>query len=138
MSIPKDVSENEDRPTYQLFEHSNLKLANPTYWYDKQHPFELEFVVSQPTGVQKVFDNLVIFSNNAEPDSIEVTITGDNYDFGKDVKFYDIKVKDETKYSTTTLNDTLSGDLQYKIYQKCMNIKDWGRRIGNLEHKEDL
>lgn len=55
----------------------------PTKWYDKQHPFEFEFVVNNLTGLHKIFNNLVIISNNAEPESFEFEIIGDSYSFNK-------------------------------------------------------
>ena len=58
----------------------------PTYWYGKQHPFEFEFVVADTPQAHKIFDNLEIISNNAEPESFHYEITGDCYDFAKDKK----------------------------------------------------
>ncbi len=58
----------------------------PTYWYGKQHPFEFEFVVVADQNVHKIFDNLQIISNNAEPESFHYEIIGDCYDFAKDKK----------------------------------------------------
>lgn len=58
----------------------------PTYWYGKQHPFEFEFVVSDTPQAHKIFDNLQIISNNAEPESFHYEIVGDCYDFAKDKK----------------------------------------------------
>ena len=34
----------------------------------------------------KIFDNLVIISNNAEPESFHYEIIGDSYEFAKDKK----------------------------------------------------
>ena len=59
---------------------------NPTYWYGKQHPFEFEFVVVDNPSTHKIFDNLQIISNNAEPESFHYEIVGDVYDFAKDKK----------------------------------------------------
>ena len=56
----------------------------PTYWYGKYHPFEFEFVVNDNIGTQKIFNNLVIISNKAEPESFHFEIEGDNYDFSAD------------------------------------------------------
>ena len=56
----------------------------PTYWYGKYHPFEFEFVVNDNIGTQKIFSNLVIISNKAEPESFHFEIEGDNYDFSAD------------------------------------------------------
>ena len=58
----------------------------PCYWYGKQHPFEFEFVVADNSGAHKIFDNLEIISNNAEPESFHYEIIGDCYDFAKDKK----------------------------------------------------
>ena len=58
----------------------------PTYWYGKQHPFEFEFVVADKPSAHKIFDNLEIISNNAEPDSFHYEIIGDCFDFAKDKK----------------------------------------------------
>lgn len=55
----------------------------PTKWYNKQEPFEFEFVVNTPAGIHKIFDNLVMISNNVEPESLEFEIIGDVYDFNK-------------------------------------------------------
>lgn len=58
----------------------------PTYWYGKQHPFEFEFVVADNPQAHKIFDNLQIISNNAEPESFHYEIIGDCYNFAKDKK----------------------------------------------------
>ena len=58
----------------------------PTYWYGKQHPFEFEFVVAENPQLHKIFDNLEIISNNAEPESFHYEIIGDSYEFSKDKK----------------------------------------------------
>lgn len=56
----------------------------PTYWYGEYHPFEFEFVVNDKIGQQKIFENLVIISNKAEPESFHFEIEGDNYEFSSD------------------------------------------------------
>ncbi len=58
----------------------------PTYWYGKQHPFEFEFVVADNPQAHKIFDNLEIISNYAEPESFHYEIIGDCYEFAKDKK----------------------------------------------------
>lgn len=55
----------------------------PTFWYNKQEPFEFEFIVNSGAGMQKIFDNLAIIANNAEPESLEFSLIGDAYDFNK-------------------------------------------------------
>lgn len=56
----------------------------PCYWYNKQHPFEFEFVVKNNSIKQKIWDNLQIISNKAEPESFHFEINGDSYEFSKD------------------------------------------------------
>ena len=58
---------------------------SPTHWYGKQHPFEFEFVtLGENQGNQKLWENLQIVSNNAEPESFHFEISGDGYEFSKD------------------------------------------------------
>lgn len=59
---------------------------NPCYWYGKQHPFEFEFIVADNPQAHKIFDNLAIISNNAEPESFHYEIIGDCFNFSKDKK----------------------------------------------------
>ena len=71
---------------YNEIDYSDLSRDNqirPTYWYDKQEPFEFEFVVNTPSGIQKIFNNLSIISNNVEPNSLEISLLGDTYNFNK-------------------------------------------------------
>lgn len=56
----------------------------PTHWYGKQHPFEFEFIVAKNPANQKIFDNLIIIGNSAEPESFHYQIDGDSYEFQKD------------------------------------------------------
>lgn len=56
----------------------------PCYWYNKQHPFEFEFVVHENLVKQKIWDNLQILSNKAEPESFHYEINGDCYEFSND------------------------------------------------------
>ena len=56
----------------------------PTKWYGKQHPFEFEVVVSETPIAQKVFENLKIISNKAEPESFHFEIVGENLDIAED------------------------------------------------------
>lgn len=55
----------------------------PTKWYDRQEPFEFEFVVNDQLGTHKIFNNLVIISNNVQPNELEFEIEGDVFNFNK-------------------------------------------------------
>lgn len=71
-----------------LWKHGNTKdeYVKPTTWYGETHPFEFEFVVNDYMYVQKIFQNLKMIANDAEPESFHFTISGDNYSFKKDKK----------------------------------------------------
>lgn len=123
----------------------------PTNWFGKQHPFELEFIVNNPLGLHKIFDNLVIISNNVEPESWEVEIIGDAYNFNKadiysnekDKTFPKIEVaksettEDKKTYYTEVHQDENLKEYRLKVHQDALNIEEYGRRIGNLHYTED-
>ena len=164
------------------FDQKTTNQITPTKWYDQQEPFEFEFVVNTPQGIQKIFNNLVIISNNVEPDSLEISLIGDVYDFNKEGIFKKSQVKmtygDNGEPNTDLYNRNLytaefggskkstkfpdfnrtinlaNKDIiqkyevsvdydpilsQYKlcVSDNCLNIKDVGRRLGNIEYKED-
>lgn len=106
----------------------------PTYWYNKQEPFEFEFVVSEPIGLHKIFENLVIISNKAQPNSIEVEIIGDVYDFKKSGLLGVTEFKDD---KTTIKYDPILNQNTLITEQECKNIEKVGRRLGNIHYKED-
>lgn len=58
----------------------------PCYWYGEQHPFEFQYVVNTAPGVQKIWNNMQIISNNVAPESIHYYISGDNYVFSEDLR----------------------------------------------------
>ena len=63
----------------------NIKETyKPTFWYSEQHPFEFEFIVNENVGYQKIYNNLLLISNKAEPESFHFEIEGDNYEFSPD------------------------------------------------------
>ena len=53
----------------------------PTKWYNKQEPFEIEFIVKDPPIYQKIFDNLKIISNKSKPKEFEFEVVGEGYDW---------------------------------------------------------
>ena len=68
----------------------------PTKWYDKQEPFEFEFVVAPNPGMQKIYNNFDIISNNVEPNSFIYEVVGDGYDWS-DLKSSIESIGEETK-----------------------------------------
>lgn len=123
----------------------------PTNWFGNPHPFELEFIVNNPLGLHKIFDNLVIISNNVEPESLEIEIIGDAYNFNKanicsnekDKTFPKIEIaksettEDKKTYYTEVIEDENLKEYRLKVHQDALNIEEYGRRIGNLHYTED-
>jgi hypothetical protein len=107
----------------------------PTKWYNKQEPFEFEFVVNEPVGLHKIFDNLVIISNKVEPKSIEFEVIGDVYNFKKAGLFKTGKGFKNTKVDY----DPILNQYTLITEQECRNIEnpEYGRRLGNIHYKED-
>jgi hypothetical protein len=107
----------------------------PAKWYNKQEPFEFEFVVNEPVGLHKIFDNLVIISNKVEPKSIEFEVIGDVYNFKKAGLFKTGKGFKNTKVDY----DSILNQYTLVTEQECRNIEnpEYGRRLGNIHYKED-
>lgn len=116
--------------------------------------------------MHKIFDNLVIISNNVEPESLEIEITGDVYGFNKEQIFKSnkelhkiniIPAKDVKNNSIinengdkVAINDRLAKQVNTRVHwdpiensyslavhQDMINIKDYGRRLGNIYYNED-
>ncbi len=138
----------------------------PTKWYDKQEPFEFEFVVTQDTGLHKVFDNLILVSNNVQPELIQFELVGDTYLFNKSRLYHDAQEGQlniykntddgfnkenlrgtianpytplETKYlkNTKIQYDPILDQYELVMEQKTKNMETFGRRLGNIHYKED-
>ena len=85
----------------------------PTYWYGKQHPFEFEFVVADNPDTHKIFDNLEIIGNKAEPESFHYEIVGECYDFQDDKKNMYIR-QEATKELYQFNGEDITFDHNYK------------------------
>lgn len=86
----------------------------PTFWYGKQHPFEFEFVVRADISTHKIFNNLEIISNNAEPESFHYEISPDCYDFAEDLNNMYFR-QEHTKFFEREYN--------YRVLGKVKKIK---------------
>lgn len=60
--------------------YDNAEPIRPTYWYGQQHEFNFEFV-ARKDALHKVFTNLQLVSNKAEPNKFEVEVVGEVYDW---------------------------------------------------------
>lgn len=128
-------------------------LIKPTNWYGKQEEFNFEFVVNEATGLHKIFENLVIISNNVQPAEIDFELIGDAYLFNKARIYHDGKniyndgnenfVKNTLyKFPECFKNVKVEYDPvlnQYNLImiQKTKNLETFGRRLGNIQYKED-
>ena len=83
----------------------------PTYWYGKYHPFEFEFAVNDKIVYQKIFTDLVLISNKAEPESFHFEIEGDNYEFSNDKRTMYFRQE-----ATKNLYQNLGSDILYNRY----------------------
>ena len=137
----------------------------PTLWYGQQYPFEFEFVVTEPIGLHKIFEDLAIISNNVQPSEIEFEFIGDDYLFNKARLYHDHYNiygdygedrpyrRDDTKFTKENY-DVSSFERLFKnariaydkvldthtliVNQPCKNVETYGRRLGNIQYKEDV
>ena len=95
----------------------------------------------------------MIISNNVEPDSLEIEITGDAYTFDKSgiFKYKNNLEKDlpkdyfvpngningESVYNTEVKFNPVEGTYSLLIHQELLDIKKHGRRLGNIIYNED-
>lgn len=100
----------------------------PTTFYDRQEPFELEFVVVDDPNSHKIFNNLHILSNNIQPDSFQFTVTKDVYEL-------------DNMDGNSNFDDSIITEINDKFvttYQKSKNLRVVGRRLGNIDYLEDF
>lgn len=150
-----------DKSKVWIWDHTPSTQTEPTKWYGKQHPFEFEFVVSDPIGVNKIFDNIQIISNNTQPDEMEIAIIGDSYTFNRkevdieedrseNAAFNDVyKVYTTSNIHSTRNDNDFSNNLRYKFdwrlkesaltkLQKFKDIYKFGRRMGNIQYRDGI
>ena len=113
---PLLTQEDKSKPslTTDFYLHGQAGIFNvvedlyPTHWYGEYHPFEFEFVVNDKIGQQKIFENLVIISNKAEPESFHFEVEGDNYEFSNDKRTMYFRQE-----ATKELYQNLGSDILY-------------------------
>lgn len=104
----------------------------PANWYDKQETFEFEFIVNDTVGMHKIFNNLVIISNKAQPDEITYEIEGDVNTFKET-----LNERPELAKNFEFKNDSEIGITTFVVKQECKDMAKEGRRLGNIQYKED-
>lgn len=161
-SLNVDLSETNPS-VYKIWHHSDdAGQQHVSDWYNGKQGFEFEFVVSDPIGVNKIFDNLQIISNNVQPSEMEITVIGDDYEFKRDVANYveprsnnlEVSQSNPRNVKTTSnIHDWPSTNKEQKIstiykfdkrlkqaaivkWQPFKDIYKFGRRIGNIQYKD--
>ena len=117
----------------------------PCKWYGEQHPFEFEFVVLDNPHMHKIFNNLQIISNKAQPESFHFDIIGQVYDWAWDKKNMYCR-QEATKQLFQRLGSNIKYNPNYKkltpkqekilgstYYQKSTYLPLYYRRIENLD-----
>lgn len=101
--------------------------VKPTKWYGKQHPFEFEFIVRDSPDTHKIFDNLLIISNKAAPESFHYEIIGECYEFAEDKKNMYIR-QEATKELFQQCGNNIEFNSDYKTleseHRKMYKISD--------------
>lgn len=111
----------------------------PTNWYGKQHPFEFEFIVADNPQAHKIFNNLQIISNNAEPESFHYEIVGDCYDFADDKKNMYIRqeaTKELYQYNGSDITYDSNYSSMESVHRPLMDSE--GNQVKNLYEKSTL
>lgn len=159
---------NEPSGNCYIWDHAfdvSYKDTQVSTWYDDNNSFEFEFIVSDPIGISKMFDNLQIISNNVQPDELQITVVGDDYMFKRDeIKFeeddYEYPRKEYLTHKSSTtsnihdctnekeynsLNDEVVYKWDWRLHQKAIckfqQLKDiykYGRRMGNIQYKNGM
>lgn len=161
------VSENVNDEFYSLnenaiWDHSDFATHNGhvSSWYENDKGFEFEFVVSDPIGVNKIYENLQIISNNVQPNEMEISIIGDDYEFKRIPTLLNEARSNRPEVSTwnpniitTTSNihgqnfntshwtyhfDRRLNQSAIVKWQPFKDIYKFGRRIGNIQYKDGI
>ena len=127
----KLLNKNIHSLTTDLWKHGTAGIYDikdpikPTFWYGEQHPFEFEFVVNgngADSQVQKIFNNLIILSNKAEPESFHFDIVGEGYEFSKD-KLNMYYRQESTKELFQNMGSDIIFNHKYKELTPIKNVK---------------
>jgi len=160
-SLNVDLS-NAHPEHYDIWDHASDVIGHVSNWYNGNQNFEFEFVVSDPIGVNKIFENLQIISNNVQPEELEITIIGDDYIFNRDNVTADAveEIREEYNHNSQTTSN-IHGNKEDKNtgkkspmgyyhfdwrlnqstltkWQPFKDIYKFGRRIGNIQYKDGM
>lgn len=123
--------------------YDNQGKIKPTNWYGKQHEFNFEFIVNENSSIQKIFNNLKIISNKAEPYKFEYEIVGEAYlwyEYKEIVHWINQKVKDgvfvdlDTAYKYVLGNTLGTIRLAYQDFPELFNKDETTYMIPKLPY----
>jgi len=143
---------------YQVGWDENNKIpAYVSTWYNNDRGFEFEFVVSDPIGINKIFENLQIISNNVSPEELQITIIGDDYTFKRNKIVPDYQREEYPSNITWTTSNIHKNNKEYRKLENTVYKWDWrlhqmaivntqelrdiykhGRRLGNMQYKNGM
>lgn len=124
--------------------YDNQGKIKPTHWYGKQHEFNFEFIVNENSSIQKIFNNLKIISNKAEPYKFEYEVVGEAYEwyeYKEIVHWINQKVKEgvfvdlDTAYKYVLGNTLGTIRLAHQDFPELFN-KDSSYKIPKLPYLE--
>lgn len=92
--------------------YDNATDIKPTHWYGNQHEFNFEFI-ARKDAMHKVFNNLQMISNKAEPHKFEFEVVGEAYDWHK-YKSILKKIADRVPVPTSHSNYTQLLEEEFK------------------------
>ena len=122
LNVPDD-----QLPTTAFYKHGQAGIFDdcepikPTFWYGKQHPFEFEVVVNDSPSIHKIFNNIQLLSNKAEPESFHYEVVGEVYDWAWDKKNMYYR-QEATKCLLQNMGSNITYD--YKYLEDVPNIPE--------------
>lgn len=143
----KNIKNGASTTSVKLWKHGQSGLYDeqgiikPTTWYDQTEPFEFEFVVAEIPTVQKIFNNLKLISNKAEPSSFEFEVVGEGYEW-YDYKDIIVWISKNQNYLSTQLGtdvetDTLKRAYKYVLKNNQATLVGLNLNFPKLFNKED-
>lgn len=145
--ISPTITETTIKLNNKIYKHgfggiiNNAGKIKPCMWYDEQHPFEFEVIVNENPAYQKVFNNLKIVSNKAEPESFHYEIIGESYDFkdDKETAYYRQEAKRElfSNLGSDMVYDDAYADIEPNHNIKSFDLPLYYMRVDRGDKIED-
>jgi len=104
--------------------YDNADELKPTFWYGKQHEFNFEFVARQD-AIHKIFNNLCMISNKAEPHKFEFEVVGEAYEWRK---YKSVLKKIADSVTVATDNPKYTEELE-KAFKEELGKEELGKKV---------